>query len=115
MFGIGKLELIVVGVVMVVLHVPVYRAYRRNMENRIPPKIWAAVLLSILPSPVGGILYTTGIVPAVISFCGFVGVVIAAELLMHFPFDSNKGYYILVMAIISGILAKNKKDSLSSF
>ncbi len=40
-------ELIVLYVVMVAFHVPVYRAYRRNMENKVPPKIWAAVLLSI--------------------------------------------------------------------
>lgn len=97
---------------MLAFHVPVYRAYRRNMENKVPPKIWAAVLLSIFPSPVGGILYTTGIVPALISFCGLVGVAVAAELLIHLPFSSIAGYYILGMAIISGVLARNKKDAL---
>jgi hypothetical protein len=114
MFGLGSVELIVVMLVILLpLHYLIYRAYKRNMKNKVPPKIWAAVLLSIFPSPVGGILYATGIVPAVISFCVFVGIVIVAEILLKMSFDSNKGIYIFLMMIIAGILAKVKGKGLS--
>ena len=115
MFRLGLSELIVVGIVIVGFNIPVYRAYRRNMETKIPPKVWAAVLLSIFPSPVSGILYTIGLVPALIAFLALIGVTIANELLMHLPLNSLIGYYILGIGIISGILAKPQKDSLSGF
>ena len=113
MFAVGLVELIITGIIIVVFHIPVYRAYRRNMENKVPPKIWAAILLSIFPSPVSGVLYTIGLAPALISFFALMGITIAVDLLMHLPFDSLIEYYILGMAIISGILAKMQKNSLS--
>ena len=113
MFGVGFVEWIVIGLVMVAFHIPVYRAYRRNLKDKVPPKVWAAVLLSIFPSPVGGILYTAGITPAAILFCVLMGAAIAAELLLRLPLGSTVRFYIFVMPILSGIFAKMKSKSFS--
>ena len=103
-------QLAIMLVFMFLLHLPIYRSYRHNKQNRKPPKIWEAVLLSFFPSPMGGILYVGGIVPALIGYALVVlvlAIVKFSELLAYFSLAS-------VFALASGIWAYKRKKLLTT-
>lgn len=109
---IGIFEILWLFIFLVLINIPVYFAYRSHVRKKKSPKIWAAILLSIFPSPVSGILYTSGIIPALISLLVFFGVLILNLLFMILPLKSLFGLYLIIMVIIAGSEAKNKKDTL---
>ena len=64
----GGWEWLIICMVVLVCHIPIYKAYRRNKHSKKPPKVWVAIILSFIPGQSGGILYVVGIIPAIITF-----------------------------------------------
>jgi uncharacterized membrane protein YfcA len=110
---VASIELIVIVLVVIVLHYPVYRAYRKNKENNKPSKIWAAVLLSFVPTPICGILYVVGIIPALILFIILIALIIAAYMTNFMDPNRLRIYFSLIMAVTSGYLASRSKKKIS--
>ncbi|MGR3309440.1 MAG: hypothetical protein ACUZ77_01585 [Candidatus Brocadiales bacterium] len=109
MWAPGWVEMAVV-LIYPAVHVPIYMAHRRNEKNNKQSKVWAAVLLSFLPSPVGGILYVKGVIVALISFLIF------NTIRFVFSVMSISLFFPLVwvgVIVYTGILANNRNNRLT--
>lgn len=102
MLALGSTELIFLAVI----HIPTYLVHRHNKKQNKPPKVWAAVLLSFFPSPVGGILYVSGIFLTLIVFFLLVALVVVVDLVASSNFIGGP---VLAMPIIAGYLASKKR------
>jgi len=124
--GAWKLvQIIFVPTAILLLHYPSYRAYRWNKQNKKPPRIWEAVLLSFFPSPVGGILYVGGVVPALIAFAPIVLVYVLVRVVRDltgasaYPVSDRFMMIIysvpaLALGLISGVWAYKIKKQLGA-
>ena len=124
--GAWKLiQMIFAPTAMLLLHYPIYRAYRWNKQNRKPPRIWEAALLSFFPSPVGGILYVGGVVPALIAFAPIVLVYVLVRVVRDltgasaYPVSDRFSMIIyfapaLVLGLISGVWGYKIKKQLGT-
>lgn len=87
---------------VILLHLPIYLCYRSNKNNNKPPHPAIAVILSFVPSPLGGILYVNGLLGAVPCL------VVLITVFSKVPGSSHRdgeayilGYSVLLMAVLS--------------
>ena len=102
MGAISPVEIIIVYFIILVI---IYFVHRKNNKNNKSPKIWVAIILSLISiPPIGGILYAKGIIIASILYL--------PTILLFIYIPDSRVISALIFAAISGYISYRQNRSI---
>lgn len=125
MFGIGGPELVVLLLILVIPYWAIYSAYKKNLLDRRPPKSWVAVVLTLIPPHIGGIVYARGPIAGAFGFGGLVALLVVTGALVYATVGGSATPLaplisllpligVIALACIAGWLAERTAEALTS-